>query len=81
MSEWKFKEQNQDTRKKYWDKKKTKKGKEGNMAKKEQEPKQATGTQLDRGNYNADIVADQMEERDEQKEKNVREAMGLPQND
>jgi hypothetical protein len=37
-----------------------------------------TLTKKDRGNYNADIVGDAMEKRDEEKERNVRMAKGLP---
>ena len=35
-------------------------------------------TKKERGSYNADIVGDAMDKRDEEKEKNVRMAKGLP---
>lgn len=76
MSEWKFKEKNLSTGVKYWEKKK--KRKEDKM-KTEQKSGQKDLSPEDRGNYTADVVADAMEKRDEQKEKAVREAMGQPQ--
>ena len=79
MSEWQFKGQNPDTGRKYWEKKKNKKRKEEPMKKENELGQEMTAE--DRGNYNADIVADAMEEREEQKEKVVRKAMGLPKED
>ena len=35
-------------------------------------------TREERGSFNADIVGDAMDERDEEKERNMRKAMGLP---
>lgn len=54
-------------------------GKGGQVSKKERD--NLENVSYDRGNYNADIVAEEMEKREEQKEKNVRQAMNLPQED
>lgn len=80
-SNWEFKGKNPHTGRKYWEKKKKTK-KVGKEEEKERGGKIKTSQKqqpfYDRGNYTADIVHDAMEKRDEEKEKAIREARGLP---
>jgi hypothetical protein len=70
---------NPDTGKKYFEKRKVTVSKP--VKKKSSSPEIKTHpplTKEERGNYTADLVAEGMEKRDEEKEKNVRMARGLP---
>lgn len=73
-SEWELTGINPDTGRKYWRKKGKKKMEEEKVV----ERKNEETAFYDRGNYNADIIAEQMEKREEEREEVMRKAMGLP---